>query len=184
MAALEVDSLRKAYAGTEVVLRHRKGLADLAVLLARPGSEVHVAELAGVPRDLIGSSGGDALDRRAVVAYRARLAVVAEELDEAEANHDLGRAERARVEYDALVEELSTSVGLGGRGRPAGPEPVERLRKAVSARVRDAIRRIEAVHPILGRHLANAVHTGVFCSYRPEAPTVWRCQAGSGASWS
>lgn len=165
-----------AYAGTEVMLRHSKGLADLAVLLARPGTEVHVGELEGVPRYLTRSNGGESLDRRAIAAYRERLTEVAEELDDAEASHDLARAEQARIEYDAIVEQLSTSVGLGGRSRAAGPEPVERLRKAVSARVRDAIRRIEAAHPGLGRHLGNAVHTGVFCAYRPEQPTVWRCQ--------
>jgi hypothetical protein len=51
----------------------------------------------------------------------------------------------------------------------------------VSARIRDAIRRVEAVHEPLGRHLAHAVHTGTWCAYRPERPTVWRCQTGSGA---
>lgn len=173
-----------SYAGTSTVLRHSKGLADLAVLLSRPGTEVHVAELEGVPRYLTESSGGEALDRRAISAYKDRLAEVAEEIDDADANHDLARAERARVEYDALVEQLSSSVGLGGRSRAAGPEPVERLRKAVSARVRDAIRHIEAAHPSLGRHLANTVRTGIYCMYRPEGPTVWRCQARSGAERS
>jgi hypothetical protein len=28
-------------------------------------------------------------------------------------------------------------------------------------------------HEALGRHLANAVHTGTFCSYTPERPTTW-----------
>jgi hypothetical protein len=45
----------------------------------------------------------------------------------------------------------------------------------VSARVRDAVRRIEATHPVLGRHLEHAVRTGTYCSYQPEVPTVWRC---------
>jgi hypothetical protein len=80
-----------------------------------------------------------------------------------------------------LVDELSSSVGLGGRARMSGPDPVERLRKAVTARVRDAIRRIAAVHPPLGRHLTNSVRTGTYCSYQPEHPVVWRCEARSGA---
>ncbi len=164
------------YQGTNTILKHSKGLADLAVLLACPGQEVHVAELEGVPATVTHGHGGDALDRRAIAAYRDRLTELAEELDEAEAHHDLGRAERARIEHDALVDQLAGAVGIGGRRRAAGPEPIERLRKAVSARIRDAIRRVEAAHPALGRHLANAVHTGTFCSYRPEAPTVWRGQ--------
>ena len=72
-------------------------------------------------------------------------------------------------------------MGIGGRRRTVGPEPVERLRKAVSARIRDAIRHVDGVHPAAGRHLANSVRTGVFCAYRPETPTAWRCQTASGA---
>jgi hypothetical protein len=36
----------------------------------------------------------------------------------------------------------------------------------VTARIRDAIRRIGAVHPELGAHLSQTVATGVQCSYR------------------
>jgi tetratricopeptide (TPR) repeat protein len=164
------------YAGTTTIVKHGKGVADLAVLLAAPGREVHVSELESVPRDALGSSAGAALDRRAVAEYKARLAELTEELDDAELAHDVGRIERARTEHDALVRELTRSLGLGGRSRAAGSEPVERLRKAVSARIRDAIRRIEAVHPQLGRHLSHAVRTGVFCSYQPESPVAWHCQ--------
>jgi hypothetical protein len=171
------------FAGTTTIVKHSKGMADLAVLLAAPGREFHVSELEpGAGLTLAGAAGGDAVDRTAISAYRGRLEDLAEEIDDADAAHDTGRAERARAEYDALVDELSRSLGLGGRARSAGAEPVERLRKAVSARVRDAIRRIDGFHPELGRHLANSVRTGVFCSYRPETPLTWRCQTGSGAS--
>ncbi len=165
-----------SYGGEDAILRHSKGIADLAVLLGRPGTEVHVSELGGVPRALTAGDGGEALDRAAIAAYRERLGQLAAEVDDADAAHDPVRKEVAQAEYDALVEQLSGAVGLGGRVRSAGPEPVERLRKAVSARVRDAIRRIDAVHPLLGRHLSNAVHTGTYCSYRPEVATTWHCQ--------
>ncbi len=175
------DVWHVTFAGDTAIIKHSKGVGDLAVLLAAPGRDIHVSELEHVPRELLGARGGEALDRRAISAYKERLGELAEELDDAEAAHDLARAERLRVEYDALVEQLSGSLGLGGRPRAAGPDPVERLRKAVSARVRDAIRRIEGVHPALGRHLANSIRTGVYCSYQPEHPVVWQCQARSGA---
>lgn len=168
----EVWHLR--FAGTSAIVKHSKGMADLAVLLARPDQEVHVSQLEGAGSTGLGDRGADALDPRAIAAYRDRLTELAEEIDDADAGHDLARAERARVEYDALVDQLSGAVGLGGRARRAGPDPVERLRKAVSARLRDAIRRIDAVHPGLGRHLESSVRTGTFCSYRPESPTEWR----------
>jgi hypothetical protein len=84
----------------------------------------------------------------------------------------------------AAAARTSAYAGVGDRRRVAGPDPVERLRKAVSARVRDAIRRIESVHPSLGRHLSNAIRTGTYCSYEPEGPTVWRCQTRSGGDQS
>ena len=30
----------------------------------------------------------------------------------------------------------------------------------------------------LGRHLENAVRTGTWCSYRPEAPVAWELDQG------
>jgi hypothetical protein len=169
------------FGGSTTIVKHSKGMADLAVLLAAPGQEIHVSELEGVHAEALGGSGGQALDRRAIRAYRDRLGELSEEIDDADAAHDLARAERSRLEYDALVEQLSGSMGIGGRSRPAGAEPVERLRKAVSARIRDAIRRLDAVQPPLGRHLAVTIRTGTYCSYRPEQPVIWRCQTRSGA---
>jgi tetratricopeptide (TPR) repeat protein len=173
----EGDVWRISYRGTSTMAKHSKGLADLAILLDRPGREVHVTELEGLPAEIVGGRGDDALDRRAIAAYKDRLTELAEALDEADAAHDMGRAEMLRAEYDMLVDQLSSAVGLGGRRRPAGPDPVERLRKAVSARLRDAIRRIEPSDAALGRHLINAIRTGMYCSYQPEEPTTWRCQA-------
>lgn len=168
------DIWHVTYDGMAIVVKHSKGIADLALLLARPGQEVHVTELEGIPAAMLGGPNADALDRRAIDAYKRRLAELAEELDDAQAAHDTGRAELARAEYDVLVDQLTSAIGIGGRSRAAGPDPVERLRKAVSARIRDAIRRIGAVHPPLGRHLTGAVRTGTYCSYQPERPTAWR----------
>jgi tetratricopeptide (TPR) repeat protein len=168
----EGDVWRISFAGTSTIVKHSKGMADLATLLERPGREVHVSELDGAASGYERAA-GEALDRTAIAAYRDRLGELAVELDDADAAHDLARAERARLEYDALVDQLASGVGLGGRRRGAGPDPVDRLRKAVTARIRDAIHRIDTVHPPLGRHLANAVRTGTYCSYQPETPTVW-----------
>jgi hypothetical protein len=43
----------------------------------------------------------------------------------------------------------------------------------VTARIKDAIRRIGEAHPDLGRHLARSVRTGTFCVYEPDQPTIW-----------
>jgi hypothetical protein len=153
------------WGGTVGHVPDSKGLRDLDVLMSRPGDEVAATELmTGRP-----TAGADPiLDEQAKRAYRLRLDELDREIDEATLDGDLGRAERAQDERDALIAGLASAVGLGGRDRRLGDD-AERARKAVTARIRDAIRRIEEVHPELGAHLDAAVQTGTWCSYRPRA---------------
>ena len=51
---------------------------------------------------------------------KARVRELQQEIDEADAAHDVGRAERAREELDQLVEHLSGALGLGGAARHLG----------------------------------------------------------------
>src|SRR5207302_706985 len=113
------------------------------------------------------------LDDQARAEYRARLRDLDEDLAEAEADHDLERMARARLERELLAEELAGAVGLGGRSRLLGGGS-ERARKAVTARIRNSLRRIEELHAELGAHLAEAITTGTSCSYTPSQPVDWR----------
>jgi len=168
----EGDVWHLTYDGTSVRLRDTKGLADLAAMLARPGREVHVAELVGAV-ELGPRPADDALlDDKAIASYRVRLAELADEEDEADARGDAERSERARAEREALVDRLSSDLGLGGRSRTAD-DWAERARKAVRTRVASALKRIEAKHPSLGRHLRASVKTGAYCAYDPPEPVTW-----------
>jgi hypothetical protein len=150
-------------------LKDAKGLRDLAVLIASPGVDVHATELLGSAD----RGGADAvLDDAARDAYRRRLSELEADVSDAEADHDDERAARAKAERDALVDELTAALGLGGRARTLG-DPTERARKAVTARIRDAIGRIADQHAALGAHLDASVTTGTFCSYRPRQPVTW-----------
>ena len=151
-------------------MRASKGMADLARLLGSPDEEVHCLELAGAAVDQ--GSTGEVLDATARRAYEDRIRELQAEIDEAEADHDLGRADRAQVEFDALVEQLASALGLGGRARRGG-STAERARSAVTHRIRSTIRKLGAAHPDLGRHLEASIRTGTYCSYRPERPTSW-----------
>jgi hypothetical protein len=113
------------------------------------------------------------LDDKARRAYRRRLDELERDLDEAETNADVARADRFRAEREMLVSELAAAVGLGGRARIGG-DPADRARKAVTMRIRAAIRTIGGLDPALGRHLTNAVQTGRLCSYQPETPVHWK----------
>lgn len=173
------------YGDKAVRIKDAKGLRDLARLLAEPGRELHVLDLArgtgesgaaGAGRAaMAGGDLGELLDARARAEYRRRLAELDDELQDAEACADRVRAERAREEHDFLAAELSAALGLGGRPRRAG-DPVERARKAISGRIRLTIGRIEHEHVALGRHLRNAVRTGTYCVDEPENATTWRVE--------
>lgn len=158
------------FAGQRVLLPDLKGLHDLRRLLERRGEEVHCLDLAERSETTYGADA--ALDDRARAEIKARIRDLGDDLAEAKDMNDIGRAERARSEMDALVEALSRALGLGGRGRRVG-DLAERARSTVTWRLRYATRRVEAVHPALGRHLAASIRTGVFCVYRPEMPVAW-----------
>ncbi|WP_179854955.1 ATP-binding protein [Paractinoplanes atraurantiacus] len=141
------------YQGHDAVLRDAKGLHDLAVLLGRPGAGVPAVELAAAGRPVVHDRIAEepVLDRAAVTAYRKRLG---ESVDDQEKRQ--------------LVAELRRATRPGGGVRPLGPDNAERARKAVTARIRDAIKRIEVVLPAFGRHLDRTVHTGHLCRYEPD----------------
>ncbi len=152
-------------------LKDSLGLRYLAQLLAHPQHTFCALDLAasvqgGQPPPAREGNGDMLLDQRARTAYRARLAELGEDLDEAVAQNDEGRAMRLRAETEILTRELVRSTGLGGRGRRiAGP--AERARVNVTRTIRDAIRRITAHDAAIGRHLATKVRTGTFCTYDP-----------------
>jgi hypothetical protein len=163
---------RVRYGNTSTHLRDSKGLTDLRTLLARPGTDVHVLELAGA-----GHAEGDSgtlLDRTARAAYRRRLTELDHDLATARADHDIGRTQHLNNQRIALIAELRHAAGLAGRPRPLGTSTTERARKTVSSRLREAIRRIEAVLPELGAHLDRSVITGTTCRYEPSTKVTWK----------
>ncbi len=174
------------YRGLVVTLRDSKGLHDLAHLLSEPRREIHVLDLIAEgtgTRSVSASAAAQAglttqgrgepvIDQTAVAQYKRRVADLETEIDQAHERADGEAAAVAQEELDALISQLTVAYGLGGRSRRT-PDHVERARKAVSRRLRDAITRIAHAHPRLGRHLDASIRTGTFCSYQPERDTVW-----------
>jgi TolB-like protein/Tfp pilus assembly protein PilF len=159
------------FAGRRAVLPDLKGLHDIRRLLSLPGEPLHCLDLAERAGDLF--TGDEVLDEKARGLLAERIRSLQEDLDEAETMGDIGRAEKARSEMDALIEQLGRALGLGGRGRRLG-DAAERARTTVTWRIRHAIKRIRPAHPELARHLANSLRTGTFCSYEPEQSPSWR----------
>jgi hypothetical protein len=148
-------------------LKHSRGVAILALLLASPNQEMHVLTLGagGDPGDL--GDAGEAIDGAAMRAYRAKIEELREEELEADRFGDAARAARARDAIEAIAHELSASLGLGGKTRRSASAS-ERARVNIQKRVKDALRRIEEVDPTVGQYLGWTIQTGTFCAFRPR----------------
>ncbi|MGH7898162.1 MAG: hypothetical protein ACREQQ_09425, partial [Candidatus Binatia bacterium] len=184
---LDGDYWTITFRGEKLRLPDSKGLRCIDHLVRHPGSEFHAMDLAAAAergvaptavsaanaaRSLVeaglgvGDLGdaGELLDARAKAEYRRRLHELDEELEEATARNDPGRAANIRAEIEILNSELSGALGLGGRARRAA-SAAERARIAVTKRIQAAIERITAANPTLGQHLKQAIRTGTFFSY-------------------
>jgi hypothetical protein len=170
------------YRGRELRLKDGKGPRYLATLLAAPGREFHVLELAAGTSPTvavatadglsIGEPGGaldDGPDSRARREYRSRLDEVLLELEEAERFCDGGRTERLRMELDVLKSQLSSQFGTRIRRRG----PAETARKAVTKVLRTQIGKLLDLYPALGQHLLDTVRMGTVCVYAPSMPNNW-----------
>ncbi|MET8832729.1 AAA family ATPase [Micromonospora sp. NPDC004540] len=169
---------RLAYGGTVVHLPDAKGLHDLRLLLGRPGVDVPAVELldpaAGPELVAARRLGGDpVLDDEAKARYRRHLQRLDDEIDQAAARGDDRKVAALDAERTALLAELRAAAGLAGRTRRLGDE-AERARKAVTARIRDTLRRLDDRHPALAEHLRATVSTGSSCRYLPTEPVPWR----------
>jgi hypothetical protein len=163
--------------GDVVRLPDAKGLRDLHVLVANPGRDISALQLLNPEAGAIGVAarrlGADAvLDERAKSEYRTRLAALDDQIDRALDRADDATAQRLDAERDALLAELTSATGLGGRNRRLGDD-AERARKAVTGRIRDVLRRLADRAPDLADHLDASVVTGSSCRYDPIDGVDW-----------
>ncbi|MFD1151292.1 ATPase, partial [Saccharothrix hoggarensis] len=151
-----------SYRGVTVRMPDSKGLRDLHVLLSSPGEAVAAVSLLAPEAVASARLGGDpVLDDEAKARYRRRLARLDEEIDHAPDDDRAAALDRERA---ALLDELRAAAGLAGRTRRLGDE-AERARKAVTARIRDTLRKLDDRHPGLAAHLRETVSTGATCVY-------------------
>jgi hypothetical protein len=177
-----------AYEGKVIRLRHSKGLAYIAHLMAHAGREFHVTDLStlgqrsivpdmpaiGAETHGLAQEFGDAgpeLDPSAKSSYRQRLQELRDELREAKSFYDLGRIANIETEIEFISRELARAIGLGGRDRRASSD-TERARLRVTMAVKSTVKKIAEQHPRLGRRLMHSVRTGNFCSFEPESPSL------------
>ena len=172
-----------AFRGQDGMVRDSRGMAQIQRLLQNPGVALLARDLfwesapgsgadkTSRARDGLGAAFGSPaepmLDDRARADIRRRIHKLGAELAACEESADLGRAETLRAEHEILVEQLSRSLGLGGRARGMASAD-ERARVNVTRRIRSALRDIAVVSPLLGSHLQRQITTGRLCSYDPD----------------
>ncbi|HYG18543.1 MAG TPA: hypothetical protein VD816_06420 [Ohtaekwangia sp.] len=165
----ENDLWQLSFEGVTVHMADMKGLHDLVKLLEQPEKQFHCLELMG---SKLGMRAEPVFDERAKRSYQKKIQELQEEIRWSESNNDLQRTTILHEEYDSIVEHLSASLNLRGRPRRSN-DVADKARSAVTWRLRTTIRKIEHIHPYLGRHLSSAVKTGTFCAYSPEKDTRW-----------
>ena len=179
--------------GRTLHIRHGKGVQLLAILLERPGSEVHCLDLfaasegtapapgtvhsGGQETDgLYGVQGGTgpALDAKAKGDYHDEIARLEAGLERAEARRDAEKAAEIRSQLAFYRGELSRAVGMGGRDRETGSH-AERARINVTRHIRRTLTKVEAYDAAIGAELSRCIRTGAFCAYHtdPARPLRW-----------
>jgi hypothetical protein len=157
--------------GREARVAHLVGMTYLVELLTRPGQQISALTLMARGEVAADQARQDLLDDDARAAYEARARELTDDLAEAEANNDIGLAERLRTELDALVDELTAATGLSRRARTF-TDNAERARTAVRKAVKRAIDAIDDADPTIAELLRSTITTGTTCAYRPDPRTA------------
>jgi hypothetical protein len=183
-----------AYRGRTLLLNDGRGVRLLALLLERPGIEVHSLDLvaaiegaaptgpavehSGVQetggRFGVQGSAGPALDAKAKGNYRSSIASLEAQLAKAETRRDEAAVRLLTGELQFVRRELGRAVGIGGRDRESGSH-AERARVNVTRAIRAALKRLAVYDEQFGAELERSVRTGAFCMYEPDPmrPLRW-----------
>jgi hypothetical protein len=151
-----------------VVVADSIGMRYLARLLVAPGVEIPAVDLAG--RTIESSRPQELVDADALAAYRRRAYELQAEIEQAEDHADLERAAHARLEFDALIEEIRRATGLAGKHRSFANEG-ERARTSVQKAIKRALARISEADAHIARALEARIVTGTHCVYLPARAT-------------
>jgi TolB-like protein/tetratricopeptide (TPR) repeat protein len=152
-----------------ITIKDSKGLRDIAKLLQQPEEEFYCIDLMGA---VLMASGTKMIDDKAKSEYKQKVQALQIAISDAEEMGLYEKAEQDKEKLDTLIDQLAQTVGIANKTRKTGSS-VEKARAAVTWRIRNAIKKIEKVHPQLAKHLSNSIKTGSYCSYKPEISHEW-----------
>ncbi|MHA7844612.1 MAG: tetratricopeptide repeat protein [Winogradskyella sp.] len=157
--------------GMSTNLKEKKGFYDIQKLIGTPNKEFYCGDL--MQTEVV-EKGVNIIDLKAKEDYQKRINNIQEELQEADENSDFDKIKSLHEEYDQIVDYITKSYDIHGRIRKTG-DGTNKLRSAVTWRIRNAIMEIEKRNPLLGKHLNNSIKTGAYCKYEPEFEILWEC---------
>lgn len=152
---------RVMFEDRHIRLQDTKGVRYIAQLVEQPGRAIPAVQLQGNDEPA-GSSADE------TVRHQDRYLEICEEIAEAERFNDVGRAERARAQLEALAREIETQ---GPAIKLAGAD-AERARLNVTRAIAASVRRIARLDAALAAHLTNHLKTGNACRYTGGAATI------------
>lgn len=165
-------SVWELHFGDQVIqLTDTVGAQRLIHLLEHPFVDVPASDLVG---GVAPAAVQDLVDSKALRAYRDRIAELRSDIDDAESDHDLARAERLRDELDAILSHLSSTEGLSGHSRRF-VNAHERARIAVRKSLTRVLDEVSAQAPQFAIALADSLRTGSLCRFHPQTPfpAIW-----------
>ncbi|RIV45900.1 tetratricopeptide repeat protein [Flagellimonas pelagia] len=157
------------YSGLSVTVKDSKGLHDIVQLLEHPEEEFHCLQLMG---SSVNNEGEALIDEKALMEYKSKIKSLKMQIGDAEEIGLIEKAEGLKEEYEQLMGHIGKVMGLSNKARKTGSS-LEKARAAVTWRIRNSIKKLEQIHPLLAKHLANSIKTGTCCSYKPEIPHEW-----------
>ncbi len=162
------QAYRVRWQGGENFLLSSKGAVYVHALLSNPDKPISAVSLASaVSRRRVEyalTDSGKRADAEAVTSYRARLAEIADDIDGAKRANDPVRQEQLEQERSALLAELKSDTGIGGKLRDAGSDR-EKVRKAVTNAITRAVEDIAKFDTHFAEHLRLTLDRGHTLTY-------------------
>lgn len=159
--------------------KNSKGLEYIHYLLSNPEREIYVLQIVGVDENLskgLSKNTGTLLDNRTTEQLKGRYKDLEEELEDKEIPKSDGIIAEIEEEMEKIKKAFTS--GLDKRGQPRKFANVaDRARKAVSKAIKESLVKIKDKkegNPALWNHFDNTLHTGTYCSYKPEHPMNWQ----------
>ena len=186
------------FEGKSILMKNTMGLQYIAYLLQKPSVEFRVTTLQSAAKGShvdstasmyskmsteqlkqyglsISHGLGDAgaiLDSQSISEYKKYHQRLVEELERAKGHGDPDQVALLKEQIDMISAQLKAARGLRGKARKS-KDDTEKVRKAVTNRIRDSLKKIKKKHRSLGVHLSKSIKTGTRCSYTPEKPIPW-----------